>query len=128
MSDGRPWHCQIHRDAFSYGQVAPNVDTRLVVDLRWFGIATPLKRNRVTFSDTINDTYGMPQATFHFRLSQEDAERSHDMMKDMLKAAAALGGFLPESEPTFKEPGLALHITVSFKSKKNHTGPINYRI
>ena len=115
MSDNRPWHCQIHRDAFSYGQVAPNVDTRLVVDLRWFGIATPQKENCITFSDKINDAYGMPQATFHFRLSQDDAVRSHEMMKDMLKAAGALGGFLPRSEPTFLEPGLALHITVSYK-------------
>ena len=57
----------------------------------------------------------MPQATFHFQLSQDDAVKSHEMMKDMFKAAAALGGFLPNSEPTFLEPGLALHITVSFK-------------
>ena len=113
VSEGRPWHCQIHRAAFSYGQVAPNVDTRLVVDLRWFGIATPQRCNCVTFSDTINDAYGMPQATFHFQLSQEDSERSHEMMKDMVKAATALGGFLPNSDPAFKEPGVALHITVS---------------
>ena len=45
VSEDRPWHCQIHRDAFSYGQVAPNVDTRLVVDLCWFGIATPQREN-----------------------------------------------------------------------------------
>ena len=113
VSDERPWHCQIHRDAYSYGQVDPNIDTRLIVDLRWFGIATPQRRNRVTFSDTINDAYGMPQATFHFQWSQEDSERSHEMMKDMVKAAAALGGFLPTADPTFKEPGLAMHITVS---------------
>lgn len=30
----RPWHTQIHRDAFSYGDVGPAVDPRLVVDLR----------------------------------------------------------------------------------------------
>lgn len=112
VSDERPWHCQVHRDAFSYGEVAPNVDTRLVVDLRWFGKVTPQKENRVTFSDTINDAYGMPQATFHFKMSQEDAVRSHEMMKDMLRAAAALGGILPGSEPTFQEPGVSMHITV----------------
>ena len=112
VSDKRPWHCQIHRDAFSYGEVAPNIDTRLVVDLRWFGRATPQEENCVTFSDTINDLYGMPQATFHFQLTKDDADRSHEMMKDMLKAAAALGGFLPGSEATFEPPGFALHITV----------------
>ena len=121
VSDDRPWHCQIHRDAFSYGEVAPNVDDRLVVDLRYFGMATPDESNCVTFSDTINDVYGMPQPTFNFQLSEKDANRSHDMMKDMLKAAAALGGFLPTSEPTFLEPGSALHITVSCKLKKRYT-------
>ncbi|GMH41750.1 hypothetical protein BSKO_09660 [Bryopsis sp. KO-2023] len=32
-SKDRPWHCQIHRDAFAYGELAPNVDPRLIVDL-----------------------------------------------------------------------------------------------
>ena len=44
VSDDRPWHCQIHRDAFHYGDVSPNVDARLIVDLRWFGITAPRPR------------------------------------------------------------------------------------
>ena len=27
----------MHRDAFSYGDLPPNVDPRLIVDFRWFG-------------------------------------------------------------------------------------------
>ncbi|WP_238995537.1 hypothetical protein [Streptomyces cyaneogriseus] len=34
VTGGRPWHCQIHRDAFTYGAVPRNVDPRLIVDLR----------------------------------------------------------------------------------------------
>ena len=116
MSKNRPWHCQVHRDAFSYGDAAPNVDTRLIVDLRWFGKMEPKFENHVSFEsegDLNRDTFGMPQPTFHVKLSDEDRNLAHEMMKDMLFAAGKLGGFLPGAEPSFQEPGLALHITVS---------------
>ena len=76
-----PWHTQIHRDAFSYGDVGPRSDSRVVVDLRFFGKQDIHRDNRVYFgplsssnkagnSDTVNiwqagvtDIYGMPQAT-----------------------------------------------------------------
>jgi pyranose oxidase len=109
VSEERPWHCQIHRDAFNYGDIPPNVDSRLIVDLRWFGMVKPRPDNRLVFSELHRDVFGMPQPTFEFTLSDDDRERQHLMMKDMLRAAGALGGFLPGSEPQFMPPGLPLH-------------------
>ncbi|XP_068745924.1 uncharacterized protein [Montipora capricornis] len=113
VSEGRPWHCQVHRDAFAYGKVPPNIDSRLVVELRWFAKMEPRFENCVEFStkDDNKDTFGLPQPIFKVKLSKEEGATAHLMMEDMLVAAKNLGGFLPGSEPTFQKPGSALHIT-----------------
>jgi pyranose oxidase len=61
LSEKYPWHTQIHRDAFGYGEVPSNIDQRLVVDLRWFGYMKPEYENCVTFSNETKDQFGMPQ-------------------------------------------------------------------
>lgn len=61
FSEKHPWHTQIHRDAFGYGEVPADVDQRLIVDLRFFGYIDPEERNRITFSTTRRDGFGMPQ-------------------------------------------------------------------
>ena len=77
-----PWHAQIHRDAFSYGAVAENIDTRLIVDFRFFGYTEPRKENRIVFQKHYEDAYGMPQPTFIFEMSEDDKIRSRRMMAE----------------------------------------------
>ncbi|ROW01792.1 hypothetical protein VPNG_07782 [Cytospora leucostoma] len=62
FSEKYPWHTQIHRDAFGYGEVPADVDQRLIVDLRFFGYVDPSRWNRITFSAKKRDGFGMPQA------------------------------------------------------------------
>ncbi|MFE5681559.1 GMC oxidoreductase, partial [Streptomyces erythrochromogenes] len=110
VTEGRPWHAQINRDSFHYGDIPPHVDGRLIVDLRWFGLVDPRPENRVFFSDRYTDVHDMPQPTFDFAYSAEDGARLHRMMAEMIRAALAIGGFLPGAEPRFPIPGLPLHI------------------
>nr|ACH85575.1 CetL [Actinomyces sp. Lu 9419] len=111
VSQNRPWHCQIHRDLpYDDMVVDPDLDGRLVVDLRWFGLVEPRPENRLRFSETALDRYGMPEAGFEFSLSDSDRDRQHRMMADLRRAAAALGPHVPGSEPRFVLPTLPLHI------------------
>jgi pyranose oxidase len=117
------YHVQVHRDAFSYGDVGPRSDPRVVVDLRFFGKQDINKENRIIFPDDVvdplsqewkpgvTDSYGMPQPTFNVSRSTADGVRDQGMMEDMTKTALTIGPFLPGSYPQFMEPGLALHIT-----------------
>ncbi|CDO68223.1 Pyranose oxidase [Trametes cinnabarina] len=106
-----PWHTQIHRDAFTYGEVAQSIDARLVVDWRFFGRTEPKEENKLWFSDKVTDAYNMPQPTFDFRFPVgRTAQESEKMMTDMCAMSANIGGFLPGSNPQFMEPGLVLHL------------------
>jgi len=109
-SHKRPWHTQIHRDAFSYGEVGPSVDSRVVVDMRFFGMQEGVSKNRMWFEREYSDAYGMPQVTFEYLPTEKAAKEAHDMMTDMTNVASKLGGYLPGSNPQFMTPGLALHL------------------
>ncbi|KAG7406640.1 Pyranose 2-oxidase [Fusarium oxysporum f. sp. rapae] len=115
LSEKYPWHTQIHRDAFGYGEVPSNIDQRLVVDLRWFGYMKPDQENCVTFSNKTKDQFGMPQPTFNFVLDEEAEERCKRMITDMIEVARKLGGFLPGAEPKYLAPGSALHICGTYR-------------
>jgi len=110
-----PWHTQIQRDAFSYGEVGPQVDARVVVDLRFFGMQPGVATNRILFEDA-TDAYDMPQPTFEYTPTPDAAKEAHRMMNDMTDVASKIGGYLPGANPQFMTPGLALHIGGSVRA------------
>ncbi|KAK7684941.1 Pyranose 2-oxidase [Cerrena zonata] len=131
FSKEHPWHTQIHRDAFSYGAVAETIDTRLIVDLRFFGYVEPRKENRIVFQQFYEDAYDMPQPTFRFQMSDDDKARSRAMMADMCDVALKLGGYLPDSQPQFMTPGLALHLAGTVRAgptKKDHVADTHCKV
>ncbi|KAH7096134.1 putative pyranose oxidase [Auriculariales sp. MPI-PUGE-AT-0066] len=110
VSKERPWHAQIHRDAFSYGEAGSRVEPRTIVDFRFFGLQAAEESNYVLFENDAFDTYGMPQPTFHYLPTPEYADQTAAMMADMTAVASKVGSFLPGANPTFLVPGLGQHI------------------
>ncbi|GIU72451.1 MAG: pyranose oxidase [Candidatus Nitrosocaldaceae archaeon] len=121
VSYDRPFNCIVHRGGFHYGAIPPDVDERLIVDLRWFGMVEPKPTNRVKFETDLRDTFGMPKPTFEFTLSKDDRNRAHRMMLDMIDAANALGGFLSGAEPRFMPPGSSLHLMGTYRMGEDST-------
>jgi len=120
VSEAFPWHTQIHRDAFSYGEAGPGVDPRIVVDLRFFGMQEGLAENRLVFEPNYEDEFEMPQPTFEYEVNEPHRrELASKMMRDMTNVAGILGGYLTEAQPQFMKPGLALHLagTIRLGSK-----------
>jgi pyranose oxidase len=103
------WHGQIFREAFQFDPLLLPVDTRLVIDLKWFGMIDPERSNRVAFESDIRDRLGMPQPTFTFSLGREDKRRLADMMDHMSEVARDLGDYLPGSEPFNPPLGASTH-------------------
>ncbi|KAF3908308.1 hypothetical protein AA313_de0206893 [Arthrobotrys entomopaga] len=108
LTETNPWQTMIHRDAFQYGQVPESVDEKLVVDIRSMSGMEPKEENRVEFSDTDKDEYGMPKVSFNVLPSNSDLKRGAKMMQDMQTLATKLGSFV--TEPRIMPPGTTQHI------------------
>jgi pyranose oxidase len=95
--------------AFQLDPLTPTVDSRLIVDLKWFGMIDPVPDNRLTFEPDIHDRLGMPQPTFDFQLGPDDRRREAQMMQHMKDVAHELGDYLPTSLPQSVPLGASTH-------------------
>ncbi|KAI0452935.1 hypothetical protein F5B21DRAFT_505842 [Xylaria acuta] len=95
FSGDYPWHTQIYRDAFRYVELPPDVDPRLVVELRFFGLIESREANKITWDIDNKDAFSMLQPTFWFEMTDHDKSQTAKMKKDMTHIAKFLGDFIP---------------------------------
>ncbi|KAG6918845.1 hypothetical protein DXG01_011250 [Tephrocybe rancida] len=76
----------------SYGEAGPRVDSRVVVDLRFFGRQSGEKDNRIIFENSLQDACGLPQPTFVYSPTDKFAEETSLMMNEPVLALHVGGG------------------------------------
>lgn len=75
------------------------VDPALFAGLVWYGAKEIRAEDRIEFSTSEADAYGMPRMTLHYGLTDRDLEGARQAADDQHRIAEALGGaFLAEPE------------------------------
>jgi choline dehydrogenase-like flavoprotein len=69
----------------------------------------PDPQNRLVFSDTETDSFGMPKIGIRYRLGEQDLAELERAKAAQAEAAGALGPFLPGGEPKVMPAGSSLH-------------------
>ncbi|MGW7824552.1 GMC family oxidoreductase [Streptomyces puniciscabiei] len=85
------------------------LEPALFAGMNWYCAKEIRSEDRVEFSPTEVDAYGMPKMTLHYALTSRDREQIALAVRDQERIAAALGTFLPGNEPTLYPAGSSKH-------------------
>lgn len=103
-----PYHAQV-----MYLNVTPVSDDgtaqsepKYIVGMGYSGPKEARYQDRVEFSETETDFFGMPKITIHFGLTERDLAMLEGAKKEQFKAASALG---PPSQQQYVPAGSSLH-------------------
>ncbi|WP_432990214.1 GMC oxidoreductase [Dactylosporangium sp. CA-233914] len=66
-------------------------------------------QDRVEFSDTELDAFGMPKMSIQYELTEVDRDTIARAMRDMVEQADSIGDFFPGSHPRLLPAGSSLH-------------------
>ena len=88
---------------------ATTTDGKQIVGIGHFIPKEITADDRVTFSDSETDAYGMPKMRIEYRLTNADRREIEAVKTLQAQAAAALGGFDPGREPSLLPNGSSLH-------------------
>lgn len=67
------------------------------------------EEDRLEFSDSETDLFGMPKITIHYELTEKDRETIARAMREMVDQAAEIGDFFPGSLPRLLPAGSSMH-------------------
>ncbi|GHF34711.1 choline dehydrogenase-like flavoprotein [Amycolatopsis bartoniae] len=105
-----PFHTQVMQVGTTPIEIpGADVQHRPVVTWGRFTTKDIRAEDRVEFSDTELDEFGMPAMTIHYGLSRRDRDTIARAERDMIAQAAAIGDFFPGSEPRLLPAGSSLH-------------------
>jgi pyranose oxidase len=109
-TDEDPFHGQVMQlDASPIPLVGDDVPAPgSIVGLGWFTGKDLQESDRVEFSDTETDDYGMPKPRIHYRLTERDHDALARAREAILRAARSLGEFIGDA-PLMLSGGASLH-------------------
>lgn len=109
-TEAEPFHGQVMQlDASPIPLVGDDVPAPgSIVGLGWFTGKDLQESDRVEFSDTETDDYGMPKPRIHYRLTERDHDTIARAREAILRAARSLGEFIGDV-PLMLSGGASLH-------------------
>ncbi|POX38237.1 choline dehydrogenase [Streptomyces sp. Ru73] len=109
-TDAHPFHGQVMQLDASPVPLAGDVDVEpgTVVGLGWFCAKDITPDDRIEFTDTEADAYGLPAMRIHYRYSDRDLATIEQAKKAVAEAGAAVGIPLDDS-PLLLPAGSSLH-------------------
>jgi pyranose oxidase len=101
----KPWIGHVNRTARYLYYTQASWDSRLTLDLTWYGCVRQNPDNRLLFDDKMPDRFGQPQLTFEYRLARGDADTAEAMVEDLNQVATTIGAYMPIQTSTLSSTG-----------------------
>jgi pyranose oxidase len=107
-----PFHAQImhvEKPMFPVDLTGVEVTNAGFASMGWGVRKQPRFEDRVTFSDTDTDAWGMPRPSIHYELTSTEEAELAQALSELERAASALGSYVPGCEPRKMPAGTSIH-------------------
>ncbi|MEV5072740.1 hypothetical protein MRBLMI12_004403 [Microbacterium sp. LMI12-1-1.1] len=105
-----PFHTQVMQIGTSPIELPDaEVEHRRIITWGRFTTKDIREEDRIEFSDTESDVFGLPKMTIHYSLSEKDWQTIERAKRDMVDQAATIGDFFSGSQPRLLPAGSSMH-------------------